>query len=79
MVVEPAVKEKIFRLKPEQDERLPRLIKYAYQAGYIKNKSRVYASSHSIAPITASKTSMSRGREGVSPAKSPCFTVNCDG
>ena len=39
MPVEPKVKEKFFRLKPEEDERLPTLIKYAYQAGYIKKES----------------------------------------
>lgn len=36
---EPAVKEKIFRLKPEEDERLPPLIEYAYRAGYLKKPS----------------------------------------
>lgn len=32
---EPKPKEKIFRLKPEEDPRLSRLIEYAYRAGYI--------------------------------------------
>ena len=39
MPVEPKVKEKFFRLKPEEDERLPTLIKYAHRAGYIKKES----------------------------------------
>lgn len=33
------VKEKLFRLRPEEDARLPTLIKYAYQAGYIRKES----------------------------------------
>ena len=33
------VKEKLFRLKPEEDARLPKLIEYAQKAGYIKKAS----------------------------------------
>lgn len=38
-VVETKVKEKLFRLKPEEDARLPKLIEYAYTAGYIAKQS----------------------------------------
>jgi len=33
------VKEKIFRLRPEEDARLPKMIEYAYKAGYIAKPS----------------------------------------
>lgn len=38
-VEEPTVKEKMFRLKPEEDARLPKMIEYAYKAGYIAKPS----------------------------------------
>lgn len=37
--IEPKVKDKIFRLKPEEDAKLPRLIEYAHKAGYIEKQS----------------------------------------
>jgi len=33
------VREKMFRLKPEEDARLPKMIEYAYKAGYIAKPS----------------------------------------
>ena len=33
------VKEKIFRLKEEEDAKLPGLIEFAYRAGYLKKPS----------------------------------------
>lgn len=39
MVEQAVVKEKIFRLKVEEDEKLPSLIEFAYRAGYLKKPS----------------------------------------
>ena len=36
---EPKIKEKLFRLKEEEDARLPGLIEFAYRAGYLKKPS----------------------------------------
>ena len=38
-LTETKVKDKIFRLKPEEDAQLPGLIEFAYKAGYIKKPS----------------------------------------
>lgn len=35
----PKAVEKIFRLKPEEDEKLPKLIEYAHKAGYLTKPS----------------------------------------
>ena len=37
--VEPKIKEKLFRLKEEEDAKLPGLIEFAYRAGYLKKPS----------------------------------------
>ena len=36
---EPKIKEKIFRLKEDEDARLPGLIEFAYRSGYLKKPS----------------------------------------
>jgi len=36
---EPKIKEKLFRLKEEDDAKLPELIEFAYRAGYLKKPS----------------------------------------
>ncbi len=36
---EPKVKEKLFRLKEEEDAKLPQLIEFAHRAGYLKKPS----------------------------------------
>lgn len=38
-VVETKVKDKIFRLKPEEDAKLPKLIEFAHKAGYLAKPS----------------------------------------
>ena len=36
---QPKIKEKLFRLKEEEDARLPSLIEFAFRAGYLKKPS----------------------------------------
>jgi len=37
--VQPKIKEKLFRLREDEDAKLPPLMEFAYRAGYIKKPS----------------------------------------